>query len=226
MGLCNDSGSQSNPLMDPASKRMVDDLVDSETADEGVEEPRRPRFGLASTHKISNETSYGLFGTSTASELGAHTGLQNQSLVEPQPLFPSIYSSPFALQPGQTTPNSRPGRAKRRISSTSEEMSPGVLPLPQPSRHVIESSQSSLPEPTNPEASMHEGYCNQPYVDATYPTRIGYTTSRASSMVYGNDGYSAIDACHFVSPTVDFGCSGSVKGVSNVHTPPNGQGPG
>lgn len=228
-GSVNDGGSQvdlTSVSMDPASRRMVDDLVDSEMTDDGQEEPLKPRTELSSANEAGNETSYHLFGTSTASELEACAEQQNQPPIIPRPLLPSIYNSPFAPQPGEATPNSRPGTAKRTTPGHSRQNSHTTFPLQQPVRHNIESSQSSMPGPTNPNPPIDIGYRNQPYVNTTFPTRTNYTTGGKSAVAYENDNYSALDACHFISPTIDFGCSGSVKGVANVQTPPNGQGAG
>ncbi len=212
--------------MDPASNRMVDDLVDSEIADDDLEQPSKPRISLDPTNEVGNETSYGLFGTSTASELEARADLRDQAPVSPRPPLPSIYNSPFAPQPGEATINSRPGTAKRTTPSHSRQSSQNVSHIQQSSRHTIESIQSSVPDPTNPNPPTTAGYRNQPHIEAKFTNKTNYTTGGRSSIVYGIDDYSALDACHFVSSAVEFGCSGSVRGAPNAHTPPNGQGAG
>ena len=212
--------------MDPTSRQMVDDLVDSEMADDKPETPSKPGLVASSPNEVGNDTSYGLFGTSTASELEARANFQNQHPVIPSPLLPSIYNSPFAPQPGENATNSRPGTAKRTTPNHSQQISQVTFPLQQPIGHEIESSQSSMPEPTNPNPPIYEGYRNQPFVNATFPTKTSYTTGRTSSTVYGNGDYSTLDGHLFVSPTIDFGCSGSIADANNIQTPPNGQGAG
>lgn len=212
--------------LDLASKRMVDDLVGSETMDDNdSEQPLQPRISCGLSNEIVNETSYGLFGESTASELAANTETHDQPLVIAPPLLPSIYNSPFALQPGEATPNSRPSTAKRSTPSHSRQNSQIKFPSQNSKVHRTESSQSSMPEPTNPKPPTY-GYSRDPYMNQTFSTNANHSLTGRSSMAYGNDGFSALDACHFISPTVDFGCSGSVKRRTDVQTPPNGQGAG
>ena len=212
--------------MDLASERMVDKLVDSETAYDDVEEPSKPRVFLALMNGNENETSYGLFGTSTASELGGHADMPDQPSIAPQPLLPSIYNSPFAPQPGERTPKSRPSTAKRSTPSHSRHSSQMIFPFQRPSGHILDSSQISMPEPTQSGPRMNIGHLKQFSINAGFPAKTNYTTGESSPFIYGNDGYSALDACHFISPTVDFGCSGSVNRTTNFQTPPNGQGDG
>lgn len=222
-----DGGSQVDSTsvnIDLALKRMVDDIVGSETVDDEPREPSKPSIALAPSHENADETSYGLFGTSTASELAARAGTQEQPLVTAPPLLPSIYNSPFAIQPGEATPNSRPSTAKRTTPSHSRHNSQIRVPPQEPNVHRIESSQSSMPEPTNQNPPMYEGYPKKADMNHAFLSNTNYTTGGKVSVTYGDDGFSALDGCHFISPTVDFGCSGSVKGVTNVQTPPNGQG--
>lgn len=92
------SQAASIPLsMDLDSKRMVDDLVDSEATDEdeNIDQPalistpqQRPakhRSSSSQFREAGNDTSYGLIGSGTARE---HFG--DQPLVSPRPLLPSI----------------------------------------------------------------------------------------------------------------------------------------
>ena len=207
--------------MDLASKRMVDELVDSETTDDGFEDPSRPQIGLAPMTELGNETSYGLFGTSTASELGGRLDMQDQ------PLLPSIYNSPFAPQPGERTSGSRPSTAKRSTPNHSRQSSQVMFPSQKHSGHAVGWSQISTLESAKSTSGPNEGYHKQSFTNATFPTKTNYTTGGSSSIIYRNDGYSTLDACHLISPTVEYGCSGSVNGtnrVTNVQTPPNGQG--
>jgi len=115
--------------MDPASNRMVDDLVDSESADDDDEVPSQSGLGLSSAHEAGNETSYGLFGSATAREL---EDLEDRPPVTPRPLLPSIYNSPFAPRPDEDTTVSRPGTAKLRTPSHSQQHSETKLAFQQP----------------------------------------------------------------------------------------------
>lgn len=211
--------------MDLASKRMVDDLVGSETTDED-EIPIAAAQGLlnpiSELKDVGNETSYGLIGSSTARE---HFGdIQDQPQVSPRPLLPSIYNSPFAPQPGEATPGSRPGTANRTTPSHSQQNSQTRTPLQQ----QINSSISSMADPSNynPYLHMNGGYHNQPYLNNVFPAATNYTSGRRVSTTYGNETYGATDVSNFHSSSLAWGGSGTVQAVTNVQTPPNGQGAG
>lgn len=208
--------------MDQASNRMVDDLVESEHADDDDEILPEPGIGLSSAHEAGNDTTYGLFGSATARELG---DLENQPPVTPRPLLPSIYNSPFAPQPGEETALSRPDTAKRMTPSHSQQHTQTKLVLQQPADvyNLESSTASSMPEPTNRSLPTIKGYLNQPLVNATFSEPTNYTTGERPSTTYRDDGQSTLFDCSFRSSAQDFGGSVSVKGVTNVQTPPNGQ---
>lgn len=209
--------------MDRASNRMVDDLVDSERAEDDDEALPEPRAGLTSAHEAGNDTTYGLFGSATARELG---DLEDQPPVTPRPLLPSIYNSPFAPQPGEETALSRPDTAKRMTPSHSQQHSQTKLVFHQPADvyNLESSTASSMPEPTNRSLPTINGYLNQPIVNATFSVPTNYTMGERPPTTYRNDGQSTLFDYSFRSSAQDFGGSGSVKGVTNVQTPPNGQG--
>lgn len=190
--------STSAPI-ESVSECMVDDPVATKRADEDHSIPSKPRVGLSSANELGNETSYGLFGSSTAMELGE---LQDQP--------------PFARQSFTT---------KRMSPSHSQQHSPirTACKSPIDAYNVESSISSSMPEPTNRALPRDGCYLNQPLIHATFPTQTSFTTGRRPSTTIPNDGYSAIFDCNFRSSALDFGGSGSVKGVTNVQTPPNGQ---
>ena len=225
----NDSGSHADLAsinLDPASNRMVDDLVGSGAVENDSDEPLQPQTASGTSSGFGNETSYGRFGTATARELAARVETQDQAQIRVQPLLPSIYNSPFALQPGEAASHSRPSTAKRPKSSHSPPTSQMSCPIQQPGAYRIESSQSSMPEPTNPNPPMYDAYPRKPYIDQVLRNTAGHHTSARSSLVYGGENFSTLDACHFIGPTVDFGCSDMEAGVTMVQTTPNGQGAG
>lgn len=215
--------------IDMASKRMVDDLVDSENADDDPdnENPAKRMHKMSQANEAGNETTYGLFGSSTAGELEA---FHRQSPITPCPLLPSIYNSPFAPQPGEGAPRSRPGTAKRVTPSHSQQHPRRNFTLPQPTTpcniEVDSDTTSSMPEPTAGSVQMHGSYLNQPVVKFALSAQTNYTTGGRPPTTHGNDGHSNVYDCSFRSSALDFGGSGSVKGVPNVQTPPNGQGVG
>ena len=145
---------------DPASKRMVDDLVNSETTDDGEDAEFTKQFNNGISHAfadpehissparyIGDETSYGLIGSATARE---HFG-DLQSPVTNLARLPSITNYPFELQPGEETPGSRYSTTKRKTLSHSQQNSQTRFPLQrQPNAYPLDSSPSSpstMPDP-------------------------------------------------------------------------------
>lgn len=211
--------------IDLASKRMVDDLVGSETTDEdeipiaAAQALPEPRYGLKD---VGDETSYGLIGSATAREHFGDT--QPQPQLSPRPLLPSIYNSPFAPQPGETTPGSRPGTAKRTTPSHSQQNSQSRILFQQPASSNI----SSMPDHSNytPYPHLDGGYHNQPYLNTAFPAMTSYTSGRRVSANHVNDTYGTMDISNFHSSSLDWGNSGRVQATTNLQTPPNGQGAG
>lgn len=176
--------------MDPVSKRMVDDLVNSEMNDDGEdaelidhstnEAPHSfadPKIGLSPAKNVGDETSYGLIGTSTARE---HFGdLENPVPNSPRPRLPSIINSPFALQPGEETPGSRPSTSKRKTPSHSQQNSQTRFPLQrQPNAFLADSSPSNpstMPDPTAPNSHANACYHNPAPLIDTFPAAQNYT---------------------------------------------------
>ena len=210
--------------MDLASKRMVDDLVDSETADEGEirnESSLMPRSG---SKDFGNETTYGLIGSSTARE--HFQDPQDQRQASPRPLLPSIMNSPFAPQPGEATPGSRPGTAKLTTPGHSQKNSQIGIPLHSSVNALsVDSTVGSIPDPSNynPYHYMDGAYHSQPYLNIGVPTATNYTSGRRASAAYGNDAYGPVDVSTFHSSSIDWGGSGRVQMATNIQTPPNGQ---
>ena len=210
--------------MDLASKRMVDDLVDSETADEGEirnESSLMPRPG---SKEFNNETSYGFIGSSTAREHFQEP--QDQPQASPRPLLPSIMNSPFAPLPGEATPGTPPGTAKRTTPGHSQKNSQIGTPLQCSVNALsVDSTVGSMPDPSNynPYLYIDGGYHNQPYVNTSFPTATNYTSGRRASATYGNDVYCPMELGNFHSSSADWGGSGRVQMTTNIRTPPNGQ---
>ena len=233
--------------MDPASKRMVDDLVDSETTDDGEDAGFVEQFTDEIPHgftdpehfpsparDVVNETSYGLISTSTARE---HFGdlqppIANKS---PRPPLPSITNSPFALQPGEETPGSRPSTTKRKAPSHSQRNSQTRFPLQRRSlEHSVHSSPSnasSVPDPTAPLGPYANGsYRNQPQLNNAYPSVLNYTRGPKTATKFGEHHLHA-DEPNFLSLEVFEGTpwggsDQSGRKAANIMTPPNGQGAG
>ena len=233
--------------MDPASKRMVDDLVDSETTDDGedagfVEQltdeiPHSfadPRHFPSPSRDVADETSYDLIGSSTVRE---HFGDLQAPIANkpPRPPLPSITNSPFALQPGEETPGSRPSTTKRKAPSHSQRNSQTRFPLQRRSLahsvHSSPSNASSVPDPTAPPGPYANGsYRNQPHLNNAYPSVQNYTRGPKIATKFGEHHLHA-DEPNFLSLEVFEGSTwgGSDQNgrrAANIMTPPNGQGAG
>lgn len=230
--------------MDPASKRMVDDLVDSETTDDREDAEfidqctngfphgsADPGPGRSPAKNIGDETSYGLIGSSTARE--PFGDLQDQVSSPPRPLLPSITNSPFALQPGEETPGSRPSTAKRKTPSHSQQSSqtrfPLQLPLIGSSVDSSPSNPSTMPDPTAPHANGF--YLGQPPLNNIFPSVQNYTRGPRTFTTFRNNPLHA-DEPNFLSlevfegSTWGGGSGPSGRMAANAMTPPNGQGTG
>lgn len=234
--------------MDPVSKRMVDDLVDSETTDDGEDADLSGRFTDEMPHcfaapgyippptkDIGDETSYGLTGSATVRE---HFGdFQDPVAHSPRPVLPSITNSPFALQPGEETPGSRPSTTKRKTPGHSQRNSQTRFPLQRKSI-ALSSADSS---PSNPNSTMPDPTAPGPYGNGFYPNQHppnhafhsvqNYTGGPKNFNNFGGNHLHA-DEPNFLSLEVFEGSSwGGGSGQSgrraaNVMTPPNGQGAG
>ena len=210
--------------MDLASKRMVDDLVDSETADESEIRNEPLPIPRSVSKELGNETIYGLIGSSTAREHFPEP--QDQPQASPRPLLPSIMNSPFAPQPGEATSASQPGTANRTTPGHSQKNSQIGIPLQCSVNALsVDSTVGSMPDPSdyNPYHYMDGGFHNQPYLNISAPTATNYTSGRRASATYGNDTYGPVDISNFHSSSLDWGGSGRVRMATNIQTPPNGQ---
>ena len=245
--------------LDPASKRMVDDLVDSETTEDGHDPDFIEQYTDGTPHGcaapgyipspatgIGDETSYGLIGSVTARE---HFGdLQAPLASSPRPLLPSITNSPFALQPGEETPGSRPstGKQRNKTPSHSQQNSQTRFPLqrqPPPPPNALfsldSSASSNHPSMTTPDPTALGGayanngfYRNQPPLHNAFPSGQSYTTGPKNSVKFGGEPLRAADEPNFLSlevfegSTWDGGSDQNGRRAGNVLTPPNGQGAG
>ena len=235
-------GASASVSMDLASRRMVDDLVDSEITDDSEKEDRNgedsSRYMLppatnsssgqirSSSKETGNETSYDLINSSAAREL-----FGDQPPASPRPLLPSIYNSPFAPQLGETTPNSRPSTAKRITPSHSQKSSQTTFPLQnRPNGINVHSSISSIPDSSGLNPPMNALYQNNPSLHGVFQQPVNYTTGRGPPTAYGNDPYGAVDSISFLSAEAfasnSWASGQNGFGATNKQTPPNGQGLG
>lgn len=229
--------------MDPASKRMINNLVGSKTTDEGEDagfvdyssNEALYGFGLSrqrrSLAQLRDEISYGLIGSSTARE---HFGdLQNLIVNSSRPILPSIINSPFALQPGEETSDSRSSTAKRKILSYSQQNSQTRFPLQRQAMGISVASSpsisSSMPDPTAPASYANGVYGNQGPLKNTFHSNQTSTRSRTFT-TFGNQPVRGEEP-NFLSLEVFEGSTWggsdqSGRMAANAMTPPNGQGAG
>lgn len=223
--------------MDPASKRMVDELVNSETTDDGEDAEFLDQFTNGTPHGFAD---LGHSSSSPAEDAGDETSysLNFRDLQDPvssslKPILPSITNSPFALQPGEETPGSRPSTAKRKTPSHSQQISQTRFPRQRQSvGFSVESSPSdpsTMPDPTAPTSNANGAYGNQPPLRNAFQSVQTYTRARTFT-TFGNNPLHA-DEPNFLSREVFEGSTLGGNGQSgrmaaNVMTPPNGQGAG
>lgn len=216
--------------------RWVDNLVGSESANhdapkEGLQSefadripptPPGHSFGDSPVKEAGNDTSYGLIGTSTARELvrdlRSHSP-QSQQQSTPRPILPSILNSPFAPQAGEESPHSRPSTAKRMTTHSQRTSQNGFPILPQPVEYSVDSSISSMQDPSG---NVFRQTQNR-------PSQFGIIGP--PSVLSGKRNVSAFDDSVFDSSSIFHGSSWegprpSMLEVINVQTPPNGQGGG
>ena len=240
--------------LDPASKRMVDDLVASETTEDGHDPDFIEQYTDGVPHDyttsgyipspatgVGDETSYGLIGSVTARE---HFGdLQVPVASSPRPLLPSITNSPFALQPGEETPGSRPstGKQRNKTPSHSQQNSQTRFPLQRqpPNAFSLDSSASdhhhpsmtTTPDPTALSSGAYANngfYRNQPTLHNAFPSAgQSYTTGPKNSVKFGGEplrgdepNFHSLEV--FEGSTWGGGSDQSGRRAGNVLTPPNG----
>lgn len=227
--------------MDTEAHRMVDNLLDSETAEnsqnsgdaasrDGTQDhvrlaPLGPAFVAISSGKIDNDTTYGFSETLNTSDflraLNKYSP-QQQSQGSPRPHLPSILNSPFAPQADDATPISRPTTAKRISPLHSRHSSQHKFSLQQQHQSgvMVDSSINSFDISQTPVHKANNQFMH---------SRTGNYFGAIGGPVLGNDHIDAFDdggfsnSLGFTGSTLD--CNGQSAGdAMNMKTPPNGQG--
>jgi len=220
--------------------RWVDNLVGSETADNDTHRegphnefadripPTPPGYSFddSPTKEAGNDTSYGVIGTITARDLVRDLGSyspQAQHQSTPRPTLPSILNSPFAPQPREETPHSRPSTAKCMLTHSPRNSQNGFsMPKQyQPTGYSVDSSISSIPDPSGATFQLPQ---NQPFGN------FG-VIARPSAVSKHHGSTAMFDDTAFHSSSVFHGSSWEGPRLSGregmaVQTPPNGQGGG
>ena len=227
--------------MDTEAHRMVDNLLDSETAEnsqnsensafrDGTRDqvrltPLGPAFVATSSGKFDNDTTYGFSETPNTSDFlrALHKySPQQQAQSSPRPHLPSILNSPFAPQADDATPITRPTTAKRMSPLHSRHNSQHKFALQQQhqSGAVVDSSISSFDITQTPDYKAN----NQ-----SMQSRAGNQFGAIGGPVLGSDHIGAFDngefsnSPGFVGSTLDWSGQ-SARDAMNMQTPPNGQG--
>lgn len=218
--------------------RMVDDLLDSEAAENesNAIEASESRSLLAPNIKLSAVGKTGITGIDTTYDFDTTIDAsgflralhdypaQKQLQDSPRPHLPSIYNSPFAPQAGEATPRSRPGTAKC--------MSP--LHSRQTSQHTMLCS--SMPDPSSFVSTqtpmIRNGHARHRDQAPAWDGGFGVTSHYGAIgdpilRANGNGGFH--DDSEFRSSEVFTGSNWAYSGQAaheamNVQTPANGQG--
>ena len=134
--------------MDIDSKRMVDDLVDSEVGGEPDAIDYVIERNTQSTRPDDEDTSYGLIGSAAVLENFVEQASEAQR--HSRPLLPSIEKSPFTLRPDEEQLLASLRSPIHQKSPTHSRHGSQNMPLlQQPSKHFgVSSSNSSMPTPT------------------------------------------------------------------------------
>ncbi|MCJ1403274.1 hypothetical protein MMC11_006497 [Xylographa trunciseda] len=205
--VVNDEASQSASVSVTANlvmNEMVDNIVGSEATNESecrdyyaspIRAPPTPpsySFDESPIKSCGNDTSYGVFGTSTLqgflNDPNFNTPHQPSHKGTPRPLLPSIYNTVFAPTPDEVS--SRP--------STAKGLSPTRLSLqPQANEYLVESSMSSMHAPSSmfPDQTPHfvvaNSYCLPQETTGAHGSALGSTMSLAQTDPYHNGAYGA-----------------------------------
>ncbi|MCJ1382893.1 hypothetical protein MMC17_006006 [Xylographa soralifera] len=205
--IINDEASQSASMSVSANlvmNEMVDNIVgseatnDSECHDYHVSPIRAPptppsySFDESPVKTGGNDTSYGVFGTSTVqgflNDSNYNTPHQPSHQRTPRPLLPSIYNTVFAPTPNEVS--SRP--------STAKGLSPNRLSLqPQANEYIVQSSVSSMHAPSSifpdhtPHSVVGNGHCSQQDPIDAHGSAVGPMMSLAHQDPYHSGAYGA-----------------------------------
>lgn len=241
----------SSVSMNTEAKRMVDDLVGSESAEkDDVEEtydidltngtkptPLAPAFEVSSG-RVDNETTYGfnskLHGNDFAKILHEYSPPKTVQ-GSPRPHLPSIYGSAFAPE---TTPGSRPSTARRPSPHHSQQNSLYAYPpkslsnLYDVDSTIISSMQdpSSLVNPQTPTNKNCYVHPNQPNLArCSFEQNFNYGAIGQPVSRSKDNPTDPADSDFPNSSVLEGSTWRSVRAIHEAmdfHTPPNGQGTG
>lgn len=231
------------------ARRMVDILLESESADNGrrgatmvsrgfrsetadfVEPVRTSTAVEVTPPNLENDTTYG-FSELNASDfvraLNKYTPQKQQPQGSPRPHLPSIYNSPFAPQADDATPVSRPNTATQISPLHSRQNSQHKFPFQQqhPNGGILWNSSTGSMQDTSSSLSVTQTAINH-FKKRSVP---GYNYGAIGGPVISHSHHSThnFNDFEFRSSQVFQGSTWDLSGQTvrdamSVRTPPNGQ---
>lgn len=234
------------------ARRMVDILLESESADTGrhsttmasrdfrsetedfVEQARTSPVVEVTSPNLENDTTYG-FSEPNASNfvraLNKCTPQKQQPQGSPRPHLPSIYNSPFAPQADDATPVSRPNTATQISPLHSRKNSQHKFPFQQqhPNGGLLWNSGTGSMQDTSNSLSVTQTPMNhfkkRSVAGNNYGAIGGPVISHNHHSTYNFNDFEFRSSQVFQGSTWDLSGQ-TVRDAMSLRTPPNGQGAG
>lgn len=234
------------------ARRMVDILLESESADNGrhsttmdsrgfrsettdfVEQARTSPVVEVTSPNLKNDTTYG-FSELNASDfvraLNKYTPQKQQPQGSPRPHLPSIYNSPFAPQADDASPVSRPNTATQISPLHSRKNSQHKFPFQQqhPNGGLLWNSSTGSTQDTSSSLSVTQTPMNHFKKRSVAGNNYGAIGGPVIS--HSHHSTHNFNDCEFRSSQVFQGSTWDLSGQTfrdamSLRTPPNGQGAG
>lgn len=227
------------------ARRMVDILLESESADNGrhtfrseatdLVEPVRTSPAVEVTYpNLENDTTYG-FSELNASDLvralNKYPPQKQQPQGSPRPHLPSIYNSPFAPQADDATPVSRPNTATQISPRHSRQNSQHKFPFQQqhPNGGILWNSSTGNMQDTSSNLSLTQTPINhfkkRSVAGNNYGAIGGPVISHSHHPTHKFNDFEFRSSQVFQGSTWDLSGQ-TVRDAMSLRTPPNGQGAG
>lgn len=234
------------------ARRMVDILLESESADNGrhsttmasrgfrsetadfVKQARTSPVVEVTSPNLENDTAYG-FSELNASDfvraLNKYTPQKQQPQDSPRPHLPSIYNSPFAPQADDATPVSRPNTATQISPLHSRKNSQHKFPFQQqhPNGGLLWNSSTGSTQDTSSSLSVTQTPINhfkkRSLAGNNYGAIGGPVISHSHHSTHNFNDFEFRSSQVFQGSTWDL-TGQNVRDAMSLRTPPNGQGAG
>lgn len=234
------------------ARRMVDILLESESADNGhhsttmasrnfrsetadfVEPVRTSSTVDVTPLNLENDTTYGFNELNTSDfvrALNKYTPQKQQPQGSPRPHLPSIYNSPFAPQADDATPGSRPNTATQISPLHSRKNSQHKVPLQQqhPNGGILWNSSMGSMQDTSSSLSVTQTPINhfkkRTLAGNNYGAIGGPVISHSHKSSHNLNDFEFRSSQVFQGSTWDLSGQ-TVRDALRLRTPPNGQGAG